>query len=1153
MTEPFRLDGPLPSGSIVIEASAGTGKTFALAGLAARFIIEDGYPVATLLMVTFTRAAAAELNDRVRARLIGLAGVLSDALDGRPALGDDALAVRLAGPEVDESELRRRLQRARTAVAEFDSATISTIHGFAQQMLGALGVASHRDPDAVLADDGGQLLDQVCNDVFVARALDGISLASDLNVGKVKEAVWAVVGNPGIRVVPEADHEQPDAAVRRQLVDEIVATLRQRRREAKTLSFDDLLTTLRDAIVAEDDAGDAARRTLRRRFKVALIDEFQDTDPVQWDIFNKLFGESADDTRLVLVGDPKQAIYGFRGADIHTYSRAIDTIADRFELQTNWRSDAAVLAGVEALLDGLTFGSDAIAFRPVAATPAHAETRISAEPDAPVEFAPVSVRIPEFANKHDARFARRAVVADLASHIAALVDHGRIPDSEVPGGTRPIGAKDIAVLVKAKSEAQPIQRELRRLGVAAVFTGGASVMESEAATHWRWLLEAVAQPFDVRRARTATLSWFVGWDAEELANADDQKLGSVQETFHKWSETLVNRGVADFTRAVRGSSSVIATVLKTADGERNVTDIDHIAELLIRSAPRNIGPAGLLRLFDQFADSAKSAADGSDDPAARRIESDADAVQIMTAHVSKGLEFPVVCLPMFFKGQNSNGPSYFASADPDSGLMRRTVDIAKDLSWTGELSPTDRSAAARAEGSGEDLRLLYVAMTRASHHLAIWWQGYSRTNSSSLSKVLFARSQDASFTFSDAGVLTVGKDAEPKAAVVTPVLELLQSRSGGNLQVEIVAPRATNTDDSGPKKADDLAVATLDRALERRNGRTSFSSLTRDSHGSHAGVTAPAEDPANDLSTLGGTDEGPELPTESAVAPPNMPLAGFGGANRFGTLVHDILEDADFAADDLEGHLLPLVTRNVERSGLPIEPTDLVDGLAACLRSPLGELFDGRTLTDIARGDRLNEMRFQLNLGADLDEGARGPDGLLEVPSAAEIGAVLCRHMDLDDPLRDWAEQLGTVLERSALRGHLEGFIDLIARVPNGDGTDRFIVVDYKTNRLTPFGEEAQLDHYRPEALAGAMAANHYPLQSILYTVALHRYLRHRIAGYRPEVHLGGIGYLFLRGMVGPNTPVVDGQANGVFAWQPPVAMIEELSDLLDGRLEVIR
>ena len=345
--EDFSLLGSLPtSGRVAIEASAGTGKTYTLAGLVVRYVAEADVPVEELLMVTFTRAAAAELRDRVRTRLSEAAAALSSPEAIR---ADDDLLRFLAG--TDRAHRRDRLERA---VVDFDAATITTIHGFAQHVRATLGSTSRIDLDAALLEDTSDLVRAVCADVLAAESVASPATTDDLpKLESLPSLCFKVLGNPGIRVIPGIDDEEATivAARLRRLVDRVVDEVHRRRRAAGTLSFDDLLTQLREGL-----DNPAAVAAVRRRFRVALIDEFQDTDPVQWDIFSRLFGNPGDGSALVLVADPKQAIYSFRGADVHTYLEAAREPTKRFTLGMNWRSDGALLAALGRLFSGATFG-----------------------------------------------------------------------------------------------------------------------------------------------------------------------------------------------------------------------------------------------------------------------------------------------------------------------------------------------------------------------------------------------------------------------------------------------------------------------------------------------------------------------------------------------------------------------------------------------------------------------------------------------------------------------------------------------------------------------------------------------------------------------------------------------------------------------------
>jgi exodeoxyribonuclease V beta subunit len=254
-------------------------------------------------------------------------------------------------------------------------------------------------------------------------------------------------------------------------------------------------------------------------------------------------------------------------------------------------------------------------------------------------------------------------------------------------------------------------------------------------------------------------------------------------------------------------------------------------------------------------------------------------------------------------------------------------------------------------------------------------------------------------------------------------------------------------------------------------------------------------------------------------------MSGLPTGAAFGTLLHALLERSDFAANDLVTHARDLGAPN---------PEELAAALTPALHTPLGPLADHRRLADFGRADRLDELEFELPLHG--GDHPRSGTGL----TLGGLGDTLARHLDSDDPLAGYAQRLNST---EPLRGYLTGSIDAVLRLPG----PRYLVVDYKSNWLGPPGGSLTAYHYRPEALQQAMIAAHYPLQALLYAAALHRYLRWRQPGYDPATHLGGVLYLFLRGMCGPQTPVGDGVPYGVFSWRPPYPLTTELSDLLHG------
>ncbi len=1166
---PFDLTGVLPAGRVAIEASAGTGKTYTLATLVARYVAERDLAIDQVLVVTFTRAAAAELRSRVRARLNEAAEALRLAISGAsPADPDDELLVHLCREDVEE-----RLRRLERAVADFDSATITTIHGFAQQVLATLGSGGPSDLDAVLSDDTIELVGAVCADVLGAEAIENPGwAAAPPDLKELLGCVLRVMGNPGIELVPHHDDERAGARSlrRRRLVDKAICEVARRRRIEGTLSFDDLLTRLHEALVKSP----AAVTTLRRRYLVALVDEFQDTDPVQWELFKTLFGCDGADPRgaLVLVGDPKQAIYAFRGANVHTYLEAVNGLGTSlYSLGVNRRSDGALLGAISRLLRGATFGDERIAYAEVQPCEENAHRRLAGEsgeelPALIVRGALGDIKQTKF-HEYATADVERAVAADLAIHVRRLLDTAWVPLGEASPGRRPLRPENVAVLIGRHAEAAPIQQALAEHGIAAVVTRGESVMRSMAALHWRWLLSAIDRPSDPRRARTAALSWFFGWPVERVADADDEELGDVQETLARWSGVLEVQGTAELCTRIWAESGVAARVLGMVEGDRHITDLDHISELLqAGTAGRRHTPAGLLGILDRLANAA--AVDPENDITARRVESDERAVQIMTVHNAKGLEFDVVCVPTLWKArQVAAGDAVYQ--DPVTG--RRTFDIANADGWPTDAEAKSRLALADSEALGESLRLLYVAMTRARHQTLLWWSRARYSDRSGLARILFARHGPTiePLAFSSSNVKLPPDDQ------FEAVLESVFGASDGLVSIGVtgrprrgVDPRPAEQEEPEPAQ---LAVAVLGRRLARLRRRWSFSAIADRAHEAHLdpedesmGDTGAAdEDPAGDEAVAGdggagagaaagvastgaavGLDGGAGAPRRRrAVASPVLPLGSILGGTRFGTLVHDVLELVDFTSPELEAEVRERVGDRLRFDSVAVETEELVAGLCSALRTPLGPLFGGRRLCDLSRADRLDELSFELRLG----EGGTPA-------TERQVGALVLRHLDPGDPLVPWAELVAQGLFDAKLAGHLTGSIDLVARVRSeAEGEpDRYVLADYKTNKLTPLGAEPGFSDYAPVRLAEAMAHHHYPLQALLYSVALHRYLRWRVRGYDPAVHLGGAAYLFVRGMAGPETPCVDGHPYGLFPWRIPSPLVTELSDLLDGRLRMV-
>jgi exodeoxyribonuclease V beta subunit len=813
--EEFDLLGALPAGTTILEASAGTGKTYAIAGLVLRYVVERGIALPHLLVVTFTRAATAELRDRVRRRLVDAADHLGAVVAGGAPDHDDEVLRHLA-TGVDEDELRVRRDRARAAVADFDAATISTIHGFCQQVLRSVGLSADVDPDAELVTDQSEYLHAVVDDLLVRTAVER-------GVGGVKrsdllEIAQRVVSNPDARIVPdpwEADStgDGPDvAALRAELAQRLRSELRDRKRARRQLSYDDLLTLLRDAIV-DPDTGEAVVRALRERYRVALIDEFQDTDPVQWDILHRAFADP--DATLVLIGDPKQAIYSFRGADVHAYLDAVDAAGTRRDLRTNWRSDGPLLEALDTLLTGATFGDPRIDYRSVRPAPAHQQPRLAGA-GAPLRLrcVPRSHGLRGSKGDINAGAARQHIAADVAAQAVALLS-GRATIRR-GGSDVPVGAGDLAVLVRTNAEAVQVHRALRDVRVPAIINGVGSVFETPAASEWLQLLEALEQPTSTARARGAALTSFLGWTGRQLASADDDDLADLHDQLHGWAQVLRERGVASLLRTITVVTDLPGRLLAQVGGERHLTDLEHVGQLLHRaSIEEELGPASLTSWLTQ----AVAETDEEQVPAderARRLESDDRAVQILTVHRSKGLQYPIVFAPFLWSPGRAS-PPVLTFHDGDA----RALDVGGNRR-TDEYDANKERA--QLEQTGELLRLLYVAVTRAEHQVVLWWSPCQHAAKSGLGRILFSRDS--------AGELDTTRGAVvPSDERCRDRLGLLVERGGGRFALEETDPSPSDTpwtDTAEP--VGELQVAALARELDHTWHRTSYSALTARSH-----------------------------------------------------------------------------------------------------------------------------------------------------------------------------------------------------------------------------------------------------------------------------------------------------------------------------------
>ena len=898
-------------------------------------------------------------------------------------------------------------------------------------------------------------------------------------------------------------------ALLRDMLREGALAQRDAKRRQRVIAFDDMLFNLHDRLVRGDSPWLAGE--LKKRFPAALIDEFQDTDPLQFAIFKTIYTAPTDDTLsdapLFFVGDPKQAIYSFRNADLHTYLAAGDHAVAHYSLGENQRSSEPLIRALNLLFTAnpRAFMMDGLQYQPVefGAKPRQPFVDTSA-PRAPLQIwtiPPAADGEPMFQ-----RDAMDAVVDATATEIARLLGaarRGEVRLGNAPAD-RPLAAGDIAVLVRSNAQGSRIRQALTARGVGSVELSQASVFRSSDAEELDRVLAAILEPARERTLKAALSTELMGADAAAigvLAEDESALLGAVQR-FAEWREVWLQRGVGFMLRQWLAADKVASRLLSRPDGERRFTNLLHLVECLHEAGERHAAPDTLLRWFQS-----QRVAPDADDATQLRLESDRNLVQIVTIHKSKGLEYPVVFCPFLWsasragRGDGLTGVAWHDGTD--------TV-IEYGHEFQGKERQAQIARQQKLDESAESLRLAYVALTRAVHRCVIV-AGCYRTAGRYPSATASTRGL-MNWLVAGAGLspddwFEHKNGAEPIAAA----WRALAQRSDGAIDVSELPQANAAVLASATPSADALAALPAPRFLPGGWRMGSFSAIVHGAMHDRTGLD-------HDLRVVDAAAL-PRVADATAFRPDDDDPLHFPRGPAAGEAIHLVFESVDFTDAGTWPGAVAAALDKLRAMGVPDAP------------GAQGQALRSRMLARLLAG----------TLETPLPLGTATPLRLADLPSSrrlVELEFHLPSHRLDAAALNDALAQAGYAVPRlsfATLRGFLKGFIDLVF-----EHEGRWFILDWKSNHLgdTP-------THYGHADMAGAMADHGYHLQALLYLVALDRYLRHRLAGYDPERHLGGAAYLFVRG-VRPDWCDAAGAPTGVWFHRPHPATLARLSALLE-------
>ena len=1184
---PFDLITVPLKGTCLIEASAGTGKTYAITGLFVRLLLERGLSVDQILVVTFTNAATEELKIRIRNRLMA---ARTKMLTGKT---DDPFIEALFN---QNREFRSGYQNLENGLRNFDQAGIYTIHGFCQKLIqeNAFETGSHFDTS--LKTDPVEMLQELADDFwrkhFHSGPLEWVTAGMDkvkgpqtfLNllmkannpdlkiVPKVKESelteldayrdtllklrhMWPLSRKKAIQLLIDPalsgthygsfnpDPNRPHITKRdRRIADMVEAMdwletgdgigfplfknfekfttriltratkknqltptdpffdlcndlyeshdrlnaqidarilfiktkllsfagkeLPRRKKEQNIQFYDDLLNTVRNAIFSH--GGRFLKQAVNRKYKAALVDEFQDTDPVQYQIFSNLF--SPPKSTLFMIGDPKQAIYGFRGADVFSYMKAARDSEKQYTLSKNYRSAPGLMAAVNTIFSNVPspFLFEKIPFE-------------KGEPNRLLEQ-PLQLDGPPFHLWYLGKEKEKAV--NKTEAVDRITQRVKDEIIDLLNKKQPrVSAKEIAVLVRTNRQARIMKTCLSENQIPAVLFSTENVFDSPEAMEIEQILQAISEPAGERLIKAALITDMLGYCSHDLAQLDraPNDWDEIFFRFREYHEMWRNEGFIRMFRRFAEREGIKQRLLGYPDGERRVTNVFHIMEILHQeSLQRFRGTHGLIKWLGEQRHPETVRLDEHQ----LRLESDEKAVTIITMHKCKGLEYPIVFCPFGWEGSIVQKDAVFFHEKEEGAQLTLDLDVA--------TRPRNRHLAER-EILAENLRILYVALTRAKVRCYLVWGNIKGSETSAMAYLFHSKK---AIKGSDPQILSNLKQLVARKTETEQIqdMEALVRRSKGTIAFKPLPKARETLLSTVEKKSKTLSHRKFSNQIRSPWKISSFSALISQKT---ADIELPDFDP--DFEPIENSHDAQDI-------------FSFPKGSRPGQFFHHLFETLHFR---LPAHQQKkLIDRKLSEFGFSLDWEPVVATMANhVLQTPLLDHPEPVVLSEISSKDRVHEMEFYFPLNRIT------PDALNQVFSRYGSGG----HIS------NYPEQLGK-LGFSPVKGYMKGFIDLVCRFHG-----KYFLIDWKSNFLG-----SQITDYGQKELTQVMNRDHYLLQYHLYVLAFHQYLKLRVPSYCYQNDFGGVFYLFIRG-IDPK----HGSKYGVFYDLPDGSLIEALGRLM--------